>query len=214
MPSVNVQGERREATEDEIVLGVLDVIERDRHVTQRAVARELGIALGLANAYLKRCARKGLIKVSQIPSRRYAYYLTARGFTEKSRLTAKYLLHSFSFFRRARAQCGEVFKAALARDHRRLALIGDGDLAEIASLVAREHSVEIVGIVPLGNDATVIASNISALSAIDGVIVTALVSPREAFDAAVAVLGSDRVYAPALLRLRQRPSDGGTGKAA
>src|SRR5215470_6422621 len=158
MPSVSVQGERREATEDEIVLGVLDVIERDRHVTQRAVANELGIAVGLANAYLKRCVRKGLIKVSQIPPRRYAYYLTARGFTEKSRLTAKYLLHSFSFFRRARAQCGDVFKAALASNHRRLALVGDGDLAEIASLVAREHPVEIVGTVPLGKDTTVVAS--------------------------------------------------------
>ena len=63
-----------------IVLSVLDVVERDPSVTQRSVARELGIALGLANAYLKRCVRKGLIKVSQVPRRRYAYYLTPQGF--------------------------------------------------------------------------------------------------------------------------------------
>ncbi|HUZ73552.1 MAG TPA: winged helix-turn-helix domain-containing protein, partial [Stellaceae bacterium] len=37
---------------------MLNAVERDSHVTQRHLARELGIALGLANAYLKRCAKK------------------------------------------------------------------------------------------------------------------------------------------------------------
>ena len=56
---------RRENLKDEIVLGVLDVVEKNSKVTQRWVAGELGIALGLANAYLKRCVRKGLIRVSR-----------------------------------------------------------------------------------------------------------------------------------------------------
>src|SRR5262245_64470098 len=127
----------RNKSDDEIVLSVLDVVERDPSVTQRSVARELGIALGLANAYLKRCVRKGLIKVSQVPRRRYAYYLTPQGFAEKSRLTAEYLAHSFAFFRRARAQCGELFATAAAAGQHRLALIGTGELAEVATLVAR-----------------------------------------------------------------------------
>ena len=42
----------------EITLGVLDAVHENEKVTQRSVARDLGIALGLANAYLKRwCAR-------------------------------------------------------------------------------------------------------------------------------------------------------------
>lgn len=57
----------------EIALGVLDAVDRNPSVTQRSVALELGIALGLANAYLKRCVRKGLIKVSEVPARRYVY---------------------------------------------------------------------------------------------------------------------------------------------
>ena len=96
----------RDKAENEILLGVLDLVERDPSLTQRSVARELGIALGLANTYLKRCIHKGLIKVSQVPPRRYAYYLTPQGFTEKSRLTASYLAYSFSFFRQARARAG------------------------------------------------------------------------------------------------------------
>ncbi len=90
MPSAD-DPQRAAAQETEIMLEVLSAVERNSKITQRSLSRELGIALGLANAYLKRCARKGLIKVQQAPLNRYAYYLTPEGFTEKSRLTAEYL---------------------------------------------------------------------------------------------------------------------------
>ena len=88
--------------ETEITLGVLNAVHENSAVTQRSVAQQLGIALGLTNAYLKRCVKKGLIKVNQIPPNRYAYYLTPKGFSEKTRLTAEYFSSSFVFFRRAR----------------------------------------------------------------------------------------------------------------
>lgn len=86
-----------------IMLGVLDAVEQDRVQSQRHLASELGIALGLANAYLKRCIGKGLVKVRQAPARRYAYYLTPQGFAEKSRLTVEYLSSSFGFFAKRRS---------------------------------------------------------------------------------------------------------------
>jgi DNA-binding MarR family transcriptional regulator len=192
---------RREPSNDTIVLGLLDAVERDPAVTQRLVARELGIALGLANAYLKRCVRKGLIKIGQVPRRRYAYFLTPRGISEKSRLTAAYLAHSFSFFREARIQCGQLFAVLGARGQRRLVLIGAGDLAEIAILVAREHPVEIAGIVAANADAAQLRTALDALGPVDGAVVTALEQPREVFAATLVVLGAERVHAPALLRV-------------
>src|SRR5258708_27312746 len=91
--SVNEPG--RETGDAEIVLDLLTSIERDSRVTQRKLAGDLGIALGLANSYLRRCVHKGLVKMSQAPLNRYAYYLTPQGFAEKSRLTAEYLSVSF-----------------------------------------------------------------------------------------------------------------------
>ena len=73
----------------ELLLGVLSAVEHDSNVTQRNMSSQLGIALGLANAVLKRCVRKGLIKISTAPLNRYAYYLTPTGFSEKARLTAE-----------------------------------------------------------------------------------------------------------------------------
>src|SRR4029079_13129242 len=120
-----------EAGDDRILLGLLESVERDGGQSQRRIASDLGIALGLVNAYLKRCVKKGLVKVSEAPTRRYAYYLTPRGFAEKSRLTVEYLSSSFSFFRQARADCMQVFATAKSRGYENLVLCGRSDLAEV-----------------------------------------------------------------------------------
>src|SRR5215471_16144553 len=144
---VGEQGQVEDAGNPGIVLSVLTSIERDSAITQRALARELGIALGLANAYLRRCVRKGLVKMRQVPFNRYAYYLTPQGLTEKSRLTAEYLAVSLDFFRRARTDCAALFRQCEARGWRRVALYGAGDLAEIAILSAGETAIEVLCVV-------------------------------------------------------------------
>ena len=199
---------RREQAADEIVLGLLDAVERDPIVTQRSVAGELDIALGLANAYLKRCVRKGLIKVTQIPSRRYAYYLTPKGFSEKSRLTANYLSYSFAFFRNARMQCDQIYKTALSRRQQSFALVGPGDLAEIAKLVAVEHPVRIAGIVRAELHDGSLVSEIERLGGSDAIIVTALQNSREIYASVLNSFDESRVYAPPLLRLQVPSSNG------
>src|SRR5271156_4343904 len=138
---------------ERIVLGLLSSVESDGARSQRRIAAELGIALGLVNAYLKRCVKKGLVKVQDAPARRYAYYLTPQGFAEKSRLTVQYLSDSFSFFRKAKGDCTRVFEDAAARGFKRLVLAGKSDLAEIAILCAVEARATVVAIVdPPGED--------------------------------------------------------------
>src|ERR1700752_807127 len=123
--------------DDRIVLNLLNSVD-DGAQSQRRIAEDLGIALGLVNAYLKRCIKKGLVKASQAPARRYAYYLTPQGFAEKSRLTVEYLSSSFGFFRKAKADCAGVFDLARQRHLRRLVLLGISDLAEVAAICAIE----------------------------------------------------------------------------
>jgi DNA-binding MarR family transcriptional regulator len=205
---------RREPSNDAIVLGVLDAVERNPSATQRSVARELGIALGLVNAYLNRCLSKGLIKIGQVPRRRYAYYLTPRGMTEKSRLTATYLMDSFAFFREARMQCNALFQELAAGGHCRLALVGGGDLAEIARLVARDHPVEIAGIAPGSRDVVALRASLAGFGPLDAIVVTALEQSRETFAAAIELMGDARVHAPALLRVPPRVPIAAGGRGA
>ena len=57
----------RKARDDAIIRDLLVRVGASEHVNQRTLAKELGIALGMTNAYVKRCVRKGLIKISEIP---------------------------------------------------------------------------------------------------------------------------------------------------
>src|SRR5438477_11067856 len=136
-----------EIEKSRIMLGLLESVGRDGGQTQRRLASELGIALGLVNAYLKRCIKKGLMKVSEAPARRYAYYLTPQGFAEKARLSVDYFSHSFSLFRRARAEYGDLFNLATSRGFSRIVLAGVSDLAEIPTICAPEGGVEVVAAV-------------------------------------------------------------------
>ena len=132
--------------EEQLVLELLDAVGRKNDVSQRHLALHMGVALGLANSYLKRCIRKGFIKISEAPANRYLYYLTPTGFSEKSRLTAKYLASSFHFYRQAGESCSNAFQTCESRHWRHIALCGMSDLAEIAVLRAQGRNIEIVGI--------------------------------------------------------------------
>lgn len=173
--------------EGEITLGILNAVEENSKLTQRSVAGDLGIALGLANAYLKRCVRKGLIKVHQVPSNRYAYYLTPQGFAEKSRLTSEYLTSSFQFFRRAKVQCGDLLRDCEIKGITRIGLIGVSDLAEIVALSAMDTNVDLIGIA----DSSVridrfagrpVVASIAALGEVDALMVTTLKDPQAHYD--------------------------------
>jgi DNA-binding MarR family transcriptional regulator len=194
---------------ERIVLGLLNSVEHDGDRSQRRIAAELGIALGLVNAYLKRCVKKGLVKVQDAPARRYAYYLTPQGFAEKSRLTVQYLSHSFSFFRLAKAECARAFETARASGFTRIVLAGKSDLAEIAILCAVESDVTIVAVVdPRSDDeqflgVDVVKSFAELDKSFDAVIVTDVTRAKRSFGAAVEACGIDRVLAPALLGLPQ-----------
>jgi len=210
-----------QSNDNAILLDVLWAVERDSALTQRSLAQDLGIALGLANAYLKRCVSKGLIKVSQVPLNRYAYYLTPRGFREKSRLTAEYLTVSFNLFRDARRQCAALFTKCAARSLRHLALVGDGDLAEIAVLSASEAQVDVVCVIdpkssrqhcagrPVVSDLKAAQALCPGSGKLDAFVVTDMNAPQAVFERATALartagLPEGRVFAPEILRIRAK----------
>lgn len=206
MGNSDSMGEQQHAAA-RITLGVLNAVEGDRAVTQRRIAAELGVAVGLVNAYLKRCVNKGLIKVQQVPKRRYAYYLTPKGFAEKSHLTATYLRDSLDFFRRARSSGDAALGVAAARGWKSLILVGRSDMAEIALVCALHHPMRIVAVVDEGAAAggrtfaslPLVATIQAVAEPFDGALITDIAGTQGAHDMAVAELGAARVLVPELL---------------
>ena len=200
------------SSESEITLGVLKAIEGRQSVTQRSLASELGIALGLTNSYLKRCIKKGLIKVKQAPSNRYAYYLTPMGFAEKARLTAEYLSESVRFFREAREEYNGLLIACRDNDVRTIAFAGASDLAEIAAICAAELGVEITAIIDSKSSATTmaglpVAPAIDRLAELDAIIVTDLSDPQSTYDTYCRSIDPSQILAPPLLNITSQPCE-------
>lgn len=199
--------------EQEVTLDLLSAVEANDQHSQRSLARDLGIALGLTNAYVKRCMKRGWIKATQAPPNRYAYYLTPKGFSEKSRLTARYLKSSFSFYRQARNELDELFELAEKSGIKRVALAGRSELAEIALLCAGQYPVEIAAVIDAGNEPSFLGiplvSDLSAVSPVDGIIVTDTRSGQETYDAIVARTDQVPVFTPKMLRVQTRAQSQG-----
>lgn len=133
--------ESKEHIEQKMLLKLMKKIEDEPNVSQRYLATELGVALGLMNTYLKRCIKKGWVKANQVPARRLAYFLTPEGFKEKGRMVKDYISGSLSFFRDARKQSETIFIECRQRNWNNIALVGEGDLTEIVDLVAHSNQI-------------------------------------------------------------------------
>jgi DNA-binding MarR family transcriptional regulator len=197
-------GNHYSQSEAKLTLGLLKAVDGDEGLTQRSAARDLGVALGLVNTYLKRCVKKGLIKVRQVPSNRYAYYLTPKGFSEKSRLTAEYLTQSLSLFRQAQQDCEVLLDHCTERSWTRLALYGLSDLTEIIALYVRDYPVELVGVVSpdvqnISNLNCPVVADRSDLGEIHAYIITDLSNPQPLYEQLAKEVPVERILTPRLL---------------
>lgn len=195
--------------EESVTLEILEAIDAKSDVTQRHLARRAGIALGLTNSYLKRCVGKGLVKIQQAPANRYLYYLTPKGFAEKSRLTAQYLSSSLEFYRKAADSCSQAFDLCERRNWHDILLCGVSELAEIASQRALEHDVRIVGVYDANSRLEKLLNrrvfkSLKECGSFDACLLTDLTDPSVAADELMKELDTDTIIVPYILGLSTR----------
>ena len=122
-------------------LRLLEAVHQDGRVTQRGLASKLGMALGLANIYLKRMVHKGFIKVVNVQPNRISYLVTPRGIAEKARLTYEFMDYSLQLYGEVRQHLRTTLQACAAAG-KRVAIYGSGEAAELAYLSLKETGLE------------------------------------------------------------------------
>ena len=128
----------------EIKLKLLNHIAKRNNQSQRSISQELNVALGFANSLIKKFLKKGLLKLSQVPLRRYSYYVTPNGFLEKARLVTDFVGSSLEFYKQAK---GEYEKELTKlKNKKNIYLVGISELTEIAILVSNIHDIKIKAI--------------------------------------------------------------------
>ena len=118
-------------------------IAKEESLSQRELAKRVGIALGLVNSYLKNLVAKGFVRVKNFPSNRYAYLLTPQGITEKSRLAYQHLSYFSSLYTVARQDYLALFRTLRAKGIKKIAFCGVDEVAEIAYLSLQELGLEL-----------------------------------------------------------------------
>jgi DNA-binding MarR family transcriptional regulator len=128
-------------------LRILEEVESERSPSQRELARELNISLGLVNSFIKRLAKKGYVKITTIPRNRIKYILTPKGAAEKTRLTYEYIQYSYKFYKDARQKLRNLFLTLENQGVARIVFYGAGDLAEIAHVSLQETQLQLIAVV-------------------------------------------------------------------
>jgi len=105
---------------------LIRLVEDNPEMSQREIARELGISLGKANYCLRALIQKGWIKAANFNNSQnkaaYTYLLTPRGIEQKASLTMRFLQAKMHEYEALRKEIRQVRRDALrdsARDETR-----------------------------------------------------------------------------------------------
>jgi DNA-binding MarR family transcriptional regulator len=137
---------------------ILDKIESGHPVSQRTLAKELGIALGLTNLLVRRIVSKGWVKITSVKPNRISYLITPAGVAEKQRITRAYFSNTVRLYTETRERIRERLHALStewpAPVHRnggaaekRIVFYGAGEVAEIGYISLQGTDLRLVGIV-------------------------------------------------------------------
>jgi EPS-associated MarR family transcriptional regulator len=98
--------------EQEIRYRLLKILSQQSSLTQRDMAKQMGISLGKVNYCLSELAKRGLIDVIRFKSAKnkipFTYMLTPHGLEEKARLTANFLRRKMAEYEEIRRQIAEL----------------------------------------------------------------------------------------------------------
>jgi DNA-binding MarR family transcriptional regulator len=121
---------------DEHAHRILELIDSNPVVTQRSLARDVGVALGLTNLLVRRMVKRGFVRVVRVKPRRLRYLVTPAGLAEKARMSQSAWRRSIERYCSVRDRT----RAALLRhsadwptagEPARLVFFGGGEIAEI-----------------------------------------------------------------------------------
>jgi EPS-associated MarR family transcriptional regulator len=92
--------------------GLLKTLEENPGLSQRDLAKRLGVSLGKVNFCLNALVEKGSLKINNFRNSEnklaYAYLLTPSGIEEKARITVHFLRYKMQEYERLRAEIEEL----------------------------------------------------------------------------------------------------------
>jgi DNA-binding MarR family transcriptional regulator len=133
---------------------VLSELERAPDISQRGLARQVGVSLTLTNHLLHNLAQKGYVRITRASWRGWLYTLTPAGFSRKIQLTVSYIHRFLGHYQRIRQTLREELEPLGLNSESRVAIYGPvlnkadrtWELAELVYLGLKELGIEEVDV--------------------------------------------------------------------
>jgi DNA-binding MarR family transcriptional regulator len=122
---------------------LLQSIERNPDVNQATIATQLDVAVGTVNWHLKRLIEKGYVKIKRANRKKLRYIITPEGIALRASLTMDYIEQQFNLYRKTRNQVKDSILRVRQAGYDRIAVRGDGDVAEICRLTCMEQGMTV-----------------------------------------------------------------------
>lgn len=124
-------------------LQLLEEISKDSAISQRKLSQRLDLALGVTNACLKKMVNKGMVEVKGINHKRIAYYLTPKGFAEKTKLAYHFLEHIIKYYSNLKNNISDKLSLLCKAGHRRIVCYGAGEVMEVVCIILNESDLRL-----------------------------------------------------------------------
>jgi DNA-binding MarR family transcriptional regulator len=127
-------------------LSLLQELEKNPIISQRELSNKFGIALGVTNACLKRMVRRGWIRITNLNHHKIGYFLTPKGFTEKTKLTLHLISWTIQHYCTLKDIIGKKLLEMQNKGFKRIIFYGVSDEMEIAYITLQGFNLDLVGI--------------------------------------------------------------------
>lgn len=162
---------------------ILDLIEKNKDITQREIAFEVRSAVSLINEYLDEYEQKGLIKMKRHSTKTVEYFVTKKGKERRKVLNIWYLKSSHEVYLSAKDNIIKFLNQIVDKGFKKILLYGAGEVAEIMLNVISNHQIfplQVLAVIDddkLGQDQTLVNKKIIYIDQIksfshDGILIS------------------------------------------
>jgi len=110
---------------------ILDLIEKNKNITQREISQAIGVAVSMVNNYLVEYEEKGLIKRNYISTKTVEYFITKNGLERRKLLNIWYLKSSHMVYSSAKDNIISFINQIIEKGFKNILFYGAGEVAEI-----------------------------------------------------------------------------------
>ena len=113
---------RRAKLQEDTNYRLMQLLHNNPHLSQREMAKELGISFGGINYCLNALIEKGLVKINNFSQNKnkfgYAYLLTPTGISEKAKITGSFLKRKLQEYEELKAEI-DALKLEIGAENRK-----------------------------------------------------------------------------------------------